>query len=413
VLRDLLCFGNELNSLNVSQNSSLEDLSCEYNNIASLDVSQNSALLWLFCSSNVITSLDISQNSALLIVSCSDNHLNCLNMKSGNPVWADTSLYAIGNPNLICIEVDDVAWADTNWVSNDPNGWNNIDPGVSFSTDCNNACSSLPCSVSANFTYSDNGNGNYTFSNTSSGNFSFWNFGDGNISTDENPNHTFAANGTFVVALAVSDSSFLTGGYCADYATETIEVTGVQNPAQCNAGFVVFPDPLSPNVLVVNSSTGNGLSYFWDFGDGNTSTEASPFYTYSGTGPFELCITVNDGAGCSDTYCDSIGSNGIVLKVGSGFSINVISPLQVGIEQQESQIGSIGIFPNPASTQLHILNPESVAISQIRIVDMTGRIVKAVQKNTNAVDVSFLPSGVYFIEFVSETGTVIEKFVKR
>ncbi|MBL4587557.1 MAG: T9SS type A sorting domain-containing protein, partial [Flavobacteriales bacterium] len=189
--------------------------------------------------------------------------------------------------------------------------------------------------------------------------------------------------------------------------------SGVQNPAQCNAGFVVFPDPLSPNVLVVNSSTGNGLSYFWDFGDGATSTEAYPSYSYSGTGPFELCITVNDGAGCSDTYCDSIGSNGIVLKVGSGFSINVISPLQVGIEQQESSIGSIGIFPNPVSTQLNILNPQSVVISEIRIVDMTGRIVNTVKKNTNAVDVSFLPSGVYFIEFVSETGTVIEKFVKR
>ena len=46
---------------------------------------------------------------------------------------------ADANPNLTCIEVDDVAWSTANWTV----AGGGIDAGVSFSTDCNNACSSV------------------------------------------------------------------------------------------------------------------------------------------------------------------------------------------------------------------------------------------------------------------------------
>jgi len=39
---------------------------------------------------------------------------------------------AENNPNLTCIEVDDVAFSTVNWT--------NIDPQTSFSTDCMNSC---------------------------------------------------------------------------------------------------------------------------------------------------------------------------------------------------------------------------------------------------------------------------------
>ena len=41
--------------------------------------------------------------------------------------------YANNNPNLTCIEVDDVNYSTVNWID--------IDSQTSFSTDCNNACS--------------------------------------------------------------------------------------------------------------------------------------------------------------------------------------------------------------------------------------------------------------------------------
>ena len=40
---------------------------------------------------------------------------------------------------MTCIEVDDVAYAIANWTVSG----SNIDAGVTFSTNCNNACSSV------------------------------------------------------------------------------------------------------------------------------------------------------------------------------------------------------------------------------------------------------------------------------
>ena len=98
-----------------------------------IDVTQNTALNTLRCYNNQLTSLDVSQNTALEWLDCNDNNLFCLNVANGNNSNF-TSFYATVNPNLSCIEVDDVAYSDTTWTD--------IDPQTTFSTNCNNACSS-------------------------------------------------------------------------------------------------------------------------------------------------------------------------------------------------------------------------------------------------------------------------------
>ena len=152
-LTDLACHYNQLTSLDVSQNTTLTTLQCHYNQLTGLDVSQNTALTYLSCGISQLTSLDVSQNTALTILDCSlsqltsldvsqntalttlycnDNNLNCLNLKNGN--YANVlNLDTRNNPNLTCIEVDDVAYSTTNWTS--------IPPLASFSTDCDNTCS--------------------------------------------------------------------------------------------------------------------------------------------------------------------------------------------------------------------------------------------------------------------------------
>lgn len=41
----------------------------------------------------------------------------------------------------------------------------------------------------------------------------------------------------------------------------------------------------------------------WDFGDASTTTSPSPIHTFSGTGPFEVCLTVSGPPACSATTC--------------------------------------------------------------------------------------------------------------
>ena len=128
----LYCGGNLLTSLDVTQNTALTDLYCGGNQLTSIDVTQNTALTYLYCAENQLTSLDVTQNTALTGLYCEGNQLMCLNMKNGN----NSNFIQINitnNPNLNCIEVDDVAYSNANWSSF-------IDAQTSFSTSCPNPC---------------------------------------------------------------------------------------------------------------------------------------------------------------------------------------------------------------------------------------------------------------------------------
>ena len=45
----------------------------------------------------------------------------------------------------------------------------------------------------------------------------------------------------------------------------------------------------------------NIRTYYWDFGDGNTSTLATPSHTYADTGVYNVTLIINRGEACSDT----------------------------------------------------------------------------------------------------------------
>jgi len=131
-LTTLYCHSNQLTSLDVSSNTALAWLQCQDNQLTSLDVSNNTALTYLHCSNNEIISLDVTQNTALTYFFAVNTQLECLNVQNGNNT-ALGDFYATDNPNLTCIEVDDINYSIASWT--------NIDPWASFSTDCGNDCS--------------------------------------------------------------------------------------------------------------------------------------------------------------------------------------------------------------------------------------------------------------------------------
>ncbi len=73
---------------------------------------------------------------------------------------------------------------------------------------------------------------------------------------------------------------------------------------------------------------------------------------------------------------------------------------------------AIKIFPNPTLNYLTIESEHSV-INELYIIDIAGKIVNKVTSGFNKIDVSVLPSGVYFIKLIGEEETIIRKFVKK
>lgn len=64
----------------------------------------------------------------------------------------------------------------------------------------------------------------------------------------------------------------------------------------------------SDSLLTVNfsdNSSGGATSYFWDFGDGNTSTQANPSHTYASSGSYTVCQVVTNSCG-TDSMCQQV-----------------------------------------------------------------------------------------------------------
>ena len=53
------------------------------------------------------------------------------------------------------------------------------------------------------------------------------------------------------------------------------------------------------NVSFTDQSTGSPASWRWAFGDGNTSTDKNPVYTYSKSGNYTVSLTINNSGNIS------------------------------------------------------------------------------------------------------------------
>ena len=162
-------------------------------------------------------------------------------------------------------------------------------PIADFSFNPNNDCAALDI----NFTNQS--------TNLVSGSTYSWDFGDGNTSTDENPVHAFNAGGSYTVTLTVENAPD-----CIDTYSETVTNLDIPNisisgdDGDGNTTNCLLPgDPTTSEVVNFTNGTTGGTSYFWDFGDGNTSTDFEPSHTYNTYGTFVVTMTATGPNGCT------------------------------------------------------------------------------------------------------------------
>ncbi len=120
------CADNKFTGLDVTKNRALTFIRCMNNRLVSLDVTKNTALTNLWCYNNLLTSLDVTKNIALADIKCNNNQLICLSLKNGfNNII--TSMNAINNINLTCIQVDDeiLAAGYSGWFKDAATRYNN------------------------------------------------------------------------------------------------------------------------------------------------------------------------------------------------------------------------------------------------------------------------------------------------
>ena len=132
----------------------------------------------------------------------------------------------------------------------------------------------------------------------------FWDFGDGTTDTIQNTSHTYSSPGNFNVTLIVTDSVG-----CSDTITKPVIINSIPQ-----ASFTTQNVCAGQNMPFTNTSTilGGGLmNHSWNFGNGATSIQTSPWYQYPNPGTYTVTLIVTGPGGCKDTATQQVTVNPI------------------------------------------------------------------------------------------------------
>lgn len=229
--------------------------------------------------------------------------------------------------------------------------------------------------------------------------------------------HTYNAPGNYSICLNHSNANL----GCSNTHCDSVSVNSGSSPCQALWTVdTVNSINFAGNVMLWNLSTGGSpgapLNYIWDWGDGTTSTGAYPMHTYSDTGIYYVCLTVNDPvSGCIDTYCDSLGfdaDGNLVYKntTFTGFTVQVIDPATIGTDEIDLA-NTIEAFPNPSGGRIFIESQESL-IMEVQVYDLTGRMVQNLKANSEVskpFELIIENRGMYFIRILTEAGSTTKK----
>ncbi len=220
------------------------------------------------------------------------------------------------------------------------------------------------------------------FTDFSTGNIDswLWDFGSGanppNASTRGPHIVTYSESGTRSVSLTV------TGEDSSD--TKNMEYTLTVKTSELPvSGFSYSHDDLS---VQFNDMSENAASYYWEFGDRNTSTLSNPVRNYSTEGTYTVKQLVRNRA-CSDTSAQII----------------ILSP-NLALPNQPD--GKLRIYPVPANSYLIVESgmPFSEDI-RFELLSISGRSLLMKRPSPGEsrllIDLGRIPSGTYLLKILS------------
>ncbi len=143
-----------------------------------------------------------------------------------------------------------------------------------------------------------------------------WDFGDGDTSNLKNPTHHYSKLGVFTVKLVTTSDH---GG--KDSLTKTVRImTSPDASLFVNDTLQCFTNNIFYLVNTSTISSSSTLSYYWDFGNGDTSTSVFvPPVSYPAWDTFEIMLVAVSDSGCTDTVRQNVY---VRPEPQAGFTVN-------------------------------------------------------------------------------------------
>lgn len=226
--------------------------------------------------------LNVTSSSTVITCGSPTLNLNATTNSTVIPVWntptgnAYNPIVAITAGNYTVSVIDPVSGCTASLTL--AVAGSTVAPALSVTANAVIPCGSPSVSLSASATGSSSVT--YNWAGPTSGSI----ISGGNTATP-----TATAAGIYTVTITNSYG-------CTSSATVAVAQSSV------NAAFTADPTTgvIPLNVNTTNQSTGGGLSYQWDFGNGSTSTSVNPGTVYNTSGTYTIVLIASSGS-CADT----------------------------------------------------------------------------------------------------------------
>jgi PKD repeat protein len=148
------------------------------------------------------------------------------------------------------------------------------------------------------------------------------------------------------------------------------------------------------NTLYANAFGGSGdYIYSWTPADNlNDSTAQNPVFTATEAGDFTYTVSVCDGP----------------TAVSATVTFTVLDPTEV----DEIAGAKVSVYPNPASSTLHIDGLDGFTDLNVQIINIQGQIVGEVN-NSLEINVSNIESGMYFVKIECDGKPFMKKIIVK
>lgn len=196
---------------------------------------------------------------------------------------------------------------------------------------------------------------------------------------------SYTTAGKKTITLEVTDNLDNTFTYERENYIEIIDLPTVD-----------FTYVIGGNTIDFTNISTQGLSYFWTFGDGRTSTDYHTRNVYGTNQTYSVSLEVSRGGCAVSTQQD-------------------IEMTTVSIEDFHSEIIE-SIYPNPVKDML-VIELNDFSSIDVSIIDISGKIIyynnfSNSSKQLN-INVQSLENGIYFIQLKNEDGRIVKRFVKE
>ena len=170
-----------------------------------------------------------------------------------------------------------------------------------------------------------------------------WKDNSGVFSTMQNPSTQYTAAGKQFITLKVKSS------FGCEHETTKIDYLEIYpKPAALFSFLPLKPTIIEPDVTFTDLSTG-AITWDWDFGDGSSSTDQNPTYTFKDTGVFNVHLTVTNANQCiNDTQFSVFVEPSFVVTIPTAFSPNG--------DGKNEDWGPVGVLQGVTDYELLIFN---------------------------------------------------------